>query len=155
MLVEVYDDDGPAVLWLFCGPSNDDADFTRWLASMERLDRATGVRAGAALLIIDADNPPPPKQHRDGITATARKIKGKTPLAVVTSSSVARTIIAGLHLARVVGFPIKGFADVDSALAWLSAKSPAQQATTTTTTLRAMEAEARARAARQRGTRDR
>ena len=121
MLIEVYDDDVPAVVWLFCGASNDDADFARWLASMKRLDSVMTQRPGAALLIIDEGNPPPKGEQRAGLTETARAIKGDTPLAVVTSSALARTIIGGLHLTGVVRFPLKGFADVDSACAWVAA----------------------------------
>ena len=150
MLVEVYDDDLPAVVWLFCGASNEDSDFERWLASMARLDRAIGARrAGIALLIIDKENPPPPRQHRDALTATARAIQGTTPLAVVTSSSVARTIIAGLHLARIVSFPLKGFADVETAQSWLLDKQ-GNAAETAAPALRSLIDEARARAERQR-----
>lgn len=149
MLVEVYDDDLPAVVWLFCGSTNDDSDFERWLASMARLDRAMGVRrAGVALLIIDPENPPPPRQHRDAITATARGIQGTTPLAVVTSSAVARTIIAGLHLSRIVSFPLKGFAGVDAAEKWLMEKLGARRADAdmAAPALRSIVDEARARA---------
>lgn len=144
MLVEVYDDDVPAVVWLFCGASNDDADFARWLSSMTRIDRAwTGAqRQGVGLLIIDDGNPPPRGEQREGLTATARGIQGTAPLAVVTSSALARTIIAGLNLTGVVGFPLKGFADVDGAVAWLAQTStPKKEAPA----LQALVAEARAR----------
>ena len=118
MFIEVYDDDVPAVVWLFCGRSNTDEDHRRWLSSMQRLDPVMAARPlrAVALLILDADNPPPPKEQRESITTVARAIVGHTPLAVVTSSALARTIIAGLHLTRVVRFPLKGFADVDSAV---------------------------------------
>ena len=148
MLIEVYDDDVPAVVWLFCGRSNVDDDHERWLSSMQRLDKIAVSRGrAAALLIIDPDNPPPPRAQRDRITSVARSIEGKTPLAVVTSSSVARAIIGGLRFAGVVGFPLKGFADVDAAVAWLGAPSPQ----TTTPAILALVAEARAKSERLQG----
>ncbi|MDP2339563.1 MAG: hypothetical protein Q8O67_01285 [Deltaproteobacteria bacterium] len=150
MFIEVYDDDVPAVVWLFCGRSNVDDDHRRWLASMQRLDQVAIARGrpgnAVALLIIDADNPSPPREHRDGITAVARHIEGKTPLAVVTSSSLARTIIAGLHFAHVVRFPLKGFADVDAAVAWLGSLSKVASPA-----LQALVAEARAKESLQGG----
>lgn len=143
MLVEVYDDDIPAVVWLFCGTTNDDGDHDRWLSSMTRLDRAGRMQRGSALLIIDDGNPPPPKHQRDALTKTARSITGDTPLAVVTSSSVARTIIAGLNLTGVVAFPLRGFADVTTAIAWLES----QRRQSTAPALQSLVDEARARAA--------
>ncbi len=147
MLVEVYDDDIPAVLWWFCGTTNDDGDHDRWLASMARLDAAVGQhRRGVALLIIDDGNPPPRGAKRDAIAQTARGIRGKNPLAVVTSSTIARTIIAGLHLSGIVRFPIKGFVDVDAAVAWLAAEHAGPHAADTgAPALRAVVDEARAR----------
>lgn len=143
MLIEVYDDDVPAVVWLFCGTKNDDDDFARWLSSMRRLDRAMGGRNGAGLLLIDDGNPPPRGEQRDGLTATARAIAGDTPLAVVTSSALARTIISGLRFTGVVRFPLKGFADVDGACAWL--QSLPKRAPALTDQLKALVDEARAR----------
>ena len=154
MLIEVYDDDAPAVLWLFCGRTNADDDHERWLASMLRMDKVAIARATAvALLIIDDDNPPPPTGQRERITEVARAIRGSTPLAVVTSSSLARTIIAGLNLSGVVRFPLKGFADVNGAVAWLAARTKQTKQTTTTTltgTLHMLVDEARAKASMQR-----
>lgn len=120
MFVEVYDDTLPAVVWLFTGSSNLVGDHHRWLTSMTRCDRAIGTRRGAAVLIIDDGNPSPPSEVREQITATARSIQGTSPLAVVTSSSLARTIIVGLDLAGVVRFPVKGFAAVEAAVQWLA-----------------------------------
>lgn len=144
MLIEVYDDDAPAVVWLFCGRTNVDDDHRRWLSSMHRLDKVAVARGcAAALLVIDADNPPPPRQARASIRALVTAIEGKCPLAVVTSSSVARTIIAGLQMAKIVGFALKGFGDVDAAIQWLAAQPEAP--TTASATLRNLVAEARAK----------
>jgi hypothetical protein len=144
MWTEVFDDDAPAVVWLFSGTTNDVADFERWLASLERLDGATAHRPAVGLLIIDDGNPPPPPAVRDRLAGVARAIRGTAPLAVVTSSSIARTVIAGLHFARVVAFPLKGFLDVDDAVSWLAQQRPPQQRAH----LLDLVAEARARAAR-------
>jgi hypothetical protein len=144
MWTEVFDDDAPAVIWLFSGTSNTPADFEGWLVSMQRLDRATAGRPAVGVLIIDDGNPPPPVAVRDRLTAVARGIRGDAPLAVVTSSTVARTVIAGLHLARVVAFPLKGLPSVDAALDWLVRTRPSQRRDH----LRALVDEARARAGR-------
>lgn len=119
MFVEVYDDTTPAVVWLFAGTTNTVDDHERWLSSMQRLDASSNGRRGVALLIIDDGNPPPSSSVRERLPAIARSVKGTSPLAVVTSSSVARGIIAGLDFAGVVRFPLKGFATVDDAIAWL------------------------------------
>lgn len=120
MFVEVYDDAIPAVVWLFTGSSNAPDDHQRWLTSMARCDRAFGARRGVGVLIIDDGSPPPPPELREQITATARAVRGTSPLAVVTSSSLARTIIVGLDVAGIVAFPVKGFAAVEAAVQWLS-----------------------------------
>ena len=145
MFIEVYDDEQPAVIWLFCGTHNGPDDHARWLLSMQRSDAAAGQRGGGALLVIDDGNPSPPPALRAEIATVARAITGRTPLAVVTSSSVARAIIAGLHLTGVAGFAIKGFADVDSAIAWLARQSGGR---VNVDTMAEMMAEARQRAAR-------
>jgi hypothetical protein len=118
MFVEVYDDTTPAVVWLFAGSTNTSDDHERWLASMQRLDAGNG-RRGTALLIIEDGNPPPSSSVRERLPGIARGVRSTSPLAVVTSSSVARGIIAGLDFAGVVRFPLKGFAAVDDAIAWL------------------------------------
>jgi hypothetical protein len=147
VFVEVYDDDQPAVVWLFAGRHNADGDHVRWLTAMQRLDAVAGTRGGGALLIIDDGNPPPPPSLRGEIAAVARRIRGTSPLAVVTSSSVARLIIAGLHATGVAGFPIQGHKSVDDAIAWLATASSKVRAPE----LRTMVDEARARAARASG----
>ncbi|HEY1101761.1 MAG TPA: hypothetical protein VGF99_22665 [Myxococcota bacterium] len=149
MFIEVYDDATPAVVWLFAGSSNADDDHRRWLASMIRTDQAIGARRGAALLIIDDGNPPPPASVRDDITSTARSIRGKSPLAVVTTSTVARTIIAGLDFAGLVAFPIKAFANEAAAVAWLSRSDlPGVGGALDAVVLGELVAEARARVVR-------
>jgi hypothetical protein len=142
MFTEVFDDDAPAVVWLFSGSTNVDADFDRWLAAMVRLDRATSGRGAVGLLIIDDGNPPPGPAHRERLTATARTIAGDAPLAVVTSSSIARGVIAALNLTGVVGFSLKGFSDADDAIAWLVQRRPKHDAAV----LRSLVDEARAKA---------
>jgi hypothetical protein len=142
MWTEVFDDDVAAVVWLFSGTTNVDADFDGWLSSMARLDRATAGRAAVGLLLIDDGNPPPGPAHREQLTATARAIRGDAPLAVVTSSSIARGVIAALNLAGVVGFALKGFASADDAIAWLVQRRPAHDAVH----LRALVDEVRAKA---------
>jgi hypothetical protein len=144
MFVEVYDDSQPAVVWLFAGRHNVDGEHARWLAAMQRLDAVAGTRGGGARLIIDDGNPPPPSSLRGEIAAVARRIRGTSPLAVVTSSSVARLIIAGLHATGVAGFPIQGFKTVDDAITWLATASSKVRAAE----LRALVDEARARAER-------
>jgi hypothetical protein len=144
MWTEVFDDDAPAVVWLFSGQTNAPDDVDRWLLSMERLDRATAGRAAVGLLVIDDGNPPPPADRRERITALARSIRGDAPLAVVTSSSIARAVVAGVNLTGVVGFALRGFADVEAACAWLAQQRPTQRPEH----LRALVDEARARAAR-------
>jgi hypothetical protein len=125
MFVEVYDDTTASVVWLFAGTTNAADDHERWLASMQRLDAACSERRGAALLIIEHGNPPPSSSVRERLPAIARAGRTTSPLAVVTSSSVARGIIAGLDFAGVVRFPLKGFAGVDDAIAWLGRNNPA------------------------------
>ena len=120
MFVEVFDDAVPCVVWLFCGSANTVDDHQRWLTSLTRTDAAFGSRCGAAVLIIDDGNPSPPPAVRDQITSTARAIKGRSPLAVVTSSPLARTVIVGLHVAGIVRFPVKGFAAEAAAVQWLA-----------------------------------
>ncbi|MBM4282582.1 MAG: hypothetical protein FJ137_18125 [Deltaproteobacteria bacterium] len=144
MWTEVFDDDALAVVWLFSGTTNAFDDFDRWLASMARLDGATAGRGAVSILVIDDGNPPPGPVPRDRLTATARAIRGDAPLAVVTSSSIARGVIAALHLTGVVGFPLKGFATVDDAVGWLVQRRPAQRPEH----LRALLDEARAQATR-------
>ena len=144
MFVEVYDDDQPAVVWLFAGRHNEGGDHARWLLSMQRIDAVAGSRGGAALLIIDDGNPPPPSSLRGEIAAVARRIRGTSPLAVVTSSSVARLIITGLHATGVAGFPIQGHKTVDDAIAWLARASSKARPEE----LRPLVGEARARADR-------
>jgi len=63
---------------------------------------------------------------------------------VVTSSSVARLIIAGLHATGVAAFPIQGHRNVDDAIAWLAKASSKVRADE----LRIMVDEARARVER-------
>ena len=148
MWTEVFDDDAPAVVWLFSGATNVDADFDGWLSSMARLDRATAGRAAVGLLVIDDGNPPPGAAHRERLTATARAIRGGAPLAVVTSSSIARGVVAALNVTGVVGFALKGFATIDEAIAWLVLRRPTQHGAH----LRALVDEARAKAVRRAST---
>ena len=117
MFIEVYDDTIPSVVWLFAGTTNTLDDHERWLSSMLRLD-ASNVRRGAMLLIIDDGNPPPTSSVRERLPGIARRVRNTSPLAVVTSSAVARGIITALDFAGVVRFPLKGFANVDDAIAW-------------------------------------
>ena len=144
MFVEVYDDTTPSVVWLFAGTSNTLDDHERWLSSMQRLDAAANGRCGAALLIIDDGNPPPSSSVRERLPGIARTVRSASPLAVVTSSSVARGIIAGLDFTGVVRFPLKGFATVDDASAWLGRTNAACD----TGLLRELVDEARARSRR-------
>lgn len=144
MFVEVYDDTTPAVVWLFTGTTNTVDDHERWLSSMQRLDASSNGRRGAALLIIDDGNPPPSSSVRERLPAVARGVRGTSPLAVVTSSSVARGIIAGLDFTGVVRFPLKGFASVDDATAWLARNNAACDGVL----LRELVDEARARSRR-------
>lgn len=123
MFVEVYDDSQPAVVWLFAGRDNADGDHARWLASMRRMDAISGKRGGGALLIIDDGNPSPPSSLRGEIANVARHIEGSTPLAVVTSSSLARMIITGINATGIAGFPIRGHSTVDEGIAWLTTVS--------------------------------
>ena len=125
MFVEVYDDTTLSVVWLFAGTTNTPDDHERWLLSMQRLDAAAGARRGVALLIIDEGNPPPSSSVRERLPGIARSVRSTSPLAVVTSSSVARGIIAGLDFTGVVRFPLKGFATVNDAVAWLGRTNPA------------------------------
>ncbi len=144
MFVEVFDDGQPAVVWLFAGDYNADGDHERWLEAMLRCDDVAGSRGGGALLIIDDGNPPPPASLRAHIADVAREIRGTTPLAVVTQSSVARAIITGLNLSGLVAFPIAGHSRVTDAIAWLAKRSRVN-----VSSLAEMVDEARARAARQ------
>lgn len=144
MFVEVYDDSQPAIVWLFAGRENADGDHARWLSSMKRVDAVAGKRGGGALLIIGDGNPSPPKALRGEIAEVARGITGSTPLAVVTSSTVARMIITGIHAAGLAGFPIKGYATVDAAIAWLTTVSSRVDAES----LAGLVDEARAKASR-------
>lgn len=148
MFVEVYDDALPAVVWLFTGSTNAPDDHQRWLTSMARCDSAFGARRGVGVLIIDDGSPPPPAAVREQITAAARAIRGTSPLAVVTSSGLARTIIVGLDVAGIVAFPVKGFAAVEAAVQWLA--RPAVGAVDHVAVLELVE-EARARAVVARG----
>jgi|GEM_PF-1305654 len=145
MFIEVYDDEQPAVVWLFCGRENGPDCHARWLRAMQRLDATSGTRGGGALLVIDDGNPSPPASLRSEIATVARSITGSTPLAVVTSSTVARTIIAGLHLTGIAGFPIKGFAAEADGMAWLAQQSGGR---VVAATMDEMMAEARQRATR-------
>lgn len=147
MFIEVYDDEQPAVVWLFCGRENGPDDHARWLRAMQRLDAAAGTRGGGALLVIDDGNPSPPASLRAEIATVARSITGSTPLAVVTSSTVARTIIAGLHLTGIAGFAIKGFAAEADGMHWLAQQSGGH---VSAATMAEMMAEARQRAERDR-----
>jgi hypothetical protein len=144
MWTEVFDDDAPAVVWLFSGTTNVDADFDGWLASMARIDRATAGRRAVGIVVIDDGNPPPGPAHRERLTATARSMRGGAPLAVVTSSAIARGVIAGLNLAGVVDFALKGFSSVDEAVVWLVQRRP----THTTVHLHSLVEEARAQTKR-------
>jgi hypothetical protein len=144
MWTEVFDDDAPAVVWLFSGPVNTDDDFDRWLLAMARLGRVTAERQAVGLLIIDDGNPAPRPVYRERLSAVARGLRSDAPLAVVTSSGIARGVIAALHVAGVVGFPLKGFADAGDACAWLIKRRPRQDAQR----LLALVDEARAKAAR-------
>ena len=142
MFIEVYDDDTPAVVWLFAGTSNTPTCHQRWLQSMPKVAAAVGERRGAGLLIIDDGNPPPPASARNGIGGVVKAIRTHSPLAVVTTSAIARTVLTGIRFSGVVKFPLKGFADVDDALRWLSKEAgPAAAAI-----LPELVAEARARA---------
>jgi len=123
MFVEVFDDDAPAAVWLFCGTENGADDHQRWMRSMQRTDAVAGRRGGAAILIIDDGNPPPSPADREALTRVARGITGTTPLAVVTSSAIARSVIAALSFTRVVAFPVKGFVDVAGAAVWLAGQT--------------------------------
>lgn len=125
MFVEVYDDTTPTVVWLFAGSRNTSDDHERWLASMQRLDASANGRRGVALLIIEDGNPPPSSSVRERLPGVARSVRSTSPLAVVTSSSVARGIIAGFDFTGVVRFPLKGFAAVDDAIAWLGRNNTA------------------------------
>lgn len=120
MFIEIYDDNLPAVVWLFTGSNNVPDDHQRWLSSMARCDQAFGRRRGVGVLIIDDGNPSPSPEVREQITSVARTIRGSAPLAVVTSSSLARTVIFGLDVTGVVSFAVKGFAAVEPAVQWLA-----------------------------------
>jgi hypothetical protein len=125
MFIEVYDDTTASVVWLFAGTTNTVDDHERWLSSMLRLDASSNGRPGAALLLIDEGNPPPSSSVRERLPGIARSVRNTSPLAVVTSSSVARGIIAGLDFTGVVRFPLKGFASVDDAIGWLGRSNAA------------------------------
>jgi hypothetical protein len=61
----------------------------------------------------------------------------------VTSSSIARGVIAALNVSGVVRFALKGATNVDDAIAWLRQRRPTHDAAH----LRALVDEARAKAA--------
>jgi hypothetical protein len=141
VFVEVFDDGQPAVVWLFAGGENAPGDHERWMEAMLRCDDVAGGRGGGAILIIDDGNPPPPAALRSQLSDVARGIQGKTPLAVITQSTVARAIITGLNLSGLVGFAIAGHSSVDAGIAWLARRS-----TIDVTAMAEMVAEARTRA---------
>ena len=60
MLLHRLDARAGLALWYFFGAENSDADFERYVASIEELERELGpTRRGTGLMLVDRENPAP------------------------------------------------------------------------------------------------
>lgn len=97
MFVFAYDEEKACALFLFTGKSNDDADFLRYLASVEDLDRrATGRTDAAIITLVEEGNPPPNAKWRRAIGEQSVHTKTRPVGALVSSSPLIRGVVTVL-----------------------------------------------------------
>lgn len=109
-----------AALWLFAGPSNDDADFQLYLDTILALDAKRAGLDEAGMVVGEAGNPPPPSMWRKRIAdATATLQAKKAAFALVSPSPVVRGVVTAINWFRPPPYSAGTFAKFGDAAMWL------------------------------------
>lgn len=118
MFTFAYDLMEAAVVLLFSGATNDDADYERYIAAFQKLDRqATGREAPIAFVIIDAGNALPNAVWRKRIADASIALTSRPLLIVVSTSALARGVVRAIHWIHPMPFKTLTASDYPEAMA--------------------------------------
>lgn len=93
-----YDIIEAAVVLLFSGKTNDDADYERYIASFQKLDRTSSGRdSPIAFLVVDAGNELPNALWRKRIAEASTSLTSKPLMILVSTSALARGVVRAIH----------------------------------------------------------
>lgn len=124
MFAYAYDEEKACALFLFTGKSNDDADFVRYLASIDDLDvRARGRSDAAIITLVEEGNPPPNAKWRRAIGEQSSRTKTRPVGALVSSSPLIRGVVTVLDWLAPKRFEQHvAVATFEEAIVWIEAR---------------------------------
>jgi len=115
---EARDDHDACVVWLFTGPTNNDADFEKYCDAIVQLDAAFAGKTAAAILVVDAGNPPPSSPWRKKIADVSATLRSKPTFAMVSASPLMRGVVIAINWLRPAAYPFTVVSTFDDARAW-------------------------------------
>lgn len=81
-------------VFLFSGTSNDDADYVRYIATFQELDRkAVGRDTPIGIVVVSPGNPPPNALWRKRIAEAAGGLRSRALMIVVSESALVRGVV--------------------------------------------------------------
>ena len=86
--------------------------------TIEKLDAAFAGKTAAAILVVDAGNPPPPSPWRKKIADVSSKLQSKPTFAMVSGSPVMRGVVVAINWLRPAAYPFTVVSTFDEARAW-------------------------------------
>lgn len=120
MFTSAYDLAHGAAVWLLSGDHNTDEDYESYLRSVHRLlDKVQGRDKPAAILVVDAGNPPPSATWRKRIAEETEGIGEGALYAIVSPSRVVRSTVTAINWFRPAPYEVKTFAHFEDAVAWI------------------------------------
>lgn len=109
-------------VWVFSGPTNTDADFEAYLASIARLDLAmlgAGVKHPAVIQVVDEGNQIPNSHWRRRIAEATRVLHCRPLFALVTTSTLVRGVATAINWIRPPRYEVVAWATFDQAVSWV------------------------------------
>jgi hypothetical protein len=119
-----YDEKAAAAVFLFSGGNNDDADFERYLAAVDKLVAVAVARVDAAIVtVVDRDNPPPNAKWRARIGQQVKPVQTHAVGALVSESPIVRGVVTVLNWVAPKRYEEQTVvATFDEAVAWIEAR---------------------------------
>ncbi len=148
MIAYKLDPRSATAVWYFHGPTNSDADFERYVASIRELESViTPTTAGTGLMLVERENPVPNATWRRRIAEASANVGVGCMYALVCESIAVRGVATAINWLRPPKYEFRAFAALDEAYGWLGGRR-AESIAFLQATMAELRAEAGSRPAR-------
>ncbi len=111
-------------VWYFCGATNTDEDYERYIESIGRADEMAAKIPfpPAAILFVEAENPMPGAKWRKRFAEASMALKSRPFVAFASPAPMVRGVVTAVNWFRPPPFEFEVVASFEAGVAWLETK---------------------------------